>query len=118
MKYPRGIIEDLLFKVDKFIFPINFVILDMDKDIKVPLILGCLFLATTRAIIDVSDGKLVLRVGKEEVIFKIFDAMRHSLEKDDMCYFLDNLDVIVFDFVQGLFKPKRNKKTTQSLSNK
>ena len=28
--YPRGIIEDVLVKVDKFIFPIDFVVLDMD----------------------------------------------------------------------------------------
>ncbi|KAK5772503.1 hypothetical protein PVK06_048792 [Gossypium arboreum] len=63
IKYPRGIIEDVLVKVDKFIFPVDFVVLDMDEDVEVPLILGWLFLATVRAVIDVRDGKLVLRVG-------------------------------------------------------
>ncbi|TYH30468.1 hypothetical protein ES288_A01G097900v1 [Gossypium darwinii] len=76
VKYPRGIIEDVLVKVDKFIFPIHFVVLDMDEDVEVPLILGRPFLATARAVIDVGDGKLVLRVGVEEIIFKIYDAMR------------------------------------------
>ena len=33
VKYPRGIIEDVLVKVDKFIFPINFAVLDMDEDV-------------------------------------------------------------------------------------
>ena len=52
----------------------------MDEDVEVPLILGRPFLAITRVIIYVCDGKLVLRFGEEEVIFKIFDAIRHSLE--------------------------------------
>ena len=70
MKYLRHIIKDVLVKVDKFIFPIDFMILNMDEDIEVPLVLGCPFLTTTRAIIDVSDGRLILKVGEDEVIFK------------------------------------------------
>ena len=50
--------------------------------------------------INVSDGRLVLKVGEKEVIFKISDAMRHSLEQDDTCYFLDNLYIIVSSSVQ------------------
>jgi len=38
--YPRGIIEDVLVKVDKFIFPVDFVVLDMEEDEEVSLILG------------------------------------------------------------------------------
>ena len=40
IKYPRGVIEDVLVKVDKFIFLANFIVLDMDKDEEIPLILG------------------------------------------------------------------------------
>ncbi|XP_076908561.1 uncharacterized protein LOC143565486 [Bidens hawaiensis] len=40
VKYPRGIIENLLVKVDKFVFPIDFVVLDMEANEKVPIILG------------------------------------------------------------------------------
>ncbi|XP_050280871.1 uncharacterized protein LOC126721844 [Quercus robur] len=58
IKYPRGIIEVVLVKVDKFIFPINFVVLDMEEDQEVPLILGRPFLATGRALIDVQKGEL------------------------------------------------------------
>ena len=75
-------------------------ILDMNENIDVPLILGQPFLATTRAILDVSDGMLVLRVGEEQVIFKISDIMRHSLELDDTFYFLNDLDITMFGFVQ------------------
>ncbi|KAK8926414.1 hypothetical protein KSP39_PZI018814 [Platanthera zijinensis] len=61
-----SIVEDVLVKVDKFIFPVDFVILDIEEDVEVPLILGRPFLATSRAVIDISNGKLFLRVGDDE----------------------------------------------------
>ena len=63
-------------KVDKFIFPANFVVLDMEEDQEVPLIFRQPFLATRRALIDVQKGELTLRVNKEEVMFNIYQAMR------------------------------------------
>ncbi|XP_027337024.1 uncharacterized protein LOC113850650 [Abrus precatorius] len=51
--YPYGVVEDLLVKVDKFIFPTDFVKLDMEVDADIPLISGRPFLATGRALIDV-----------------------------------------------------------------
>ncbi|KAK5846263.1 hypothetical protein PVK06_002546 [Gossypium arboreum] len=74
VKYPRGIIEDILVKVDKFIFPVDFVMHDMDEDVEVPLILGHPFLATARAVIDVGNGKMVLRVGDEKSFLKFMMA--------------------------------------------
>ncbi|XP_022857584.1 uncharacterized protein LOC111378582 [Olea europaea var. sylvestris] len=65
LTYPRGIIEDVLVKVDKFIFPADFVVLDMEEDQEIPLILGRPFLATGRALIDVQGGHLTLRVNQE-----------------------------------------------------
>ena len=53
IKYPRGVIEDVLVKVDKFIFPTDFIVLDIDEDEEIPLILGRPFLATGRTLIDV-----------------------------------------------------------------
>ncbi|XP_076939098.1 uncharacterized protein LOC143607598 [Bidens hawaiensis] len=50
VKYPRGIIENLLVKVDKFVFPVDFVVLDMEADEKVPIILGRPFLRTSKEI--------------------------------------------------------------------
>ena len=58
----RGIIGEVLVKVDKFIFPTNFIILDMKEDKEVPIILGRPFLATRRVMIDVQKGELRLRV--------------------------------------------------------
>ena len=49
---PEGIIENVLVKVGKFIFPADFIILDMEEDSQVPLLLGRPFLATGAALID------------------------------------------------------------------
>ncbi|GJZ24103.1 mitochondrial proton/calcium exchanger protein-like protein isoform X1 [Tanacetum coccineum] len=53
----------------KFVFPIDFIILDMPEDIKVPLILGRPFLSTAYAKIDVHKRKITLRVKEERIIF-------------------------------------------------
>ena len=51
--FSRGVVEDVLVKVDKFIFLADFIILDMEEDADVPVIIGRPFLATGRTIIDV-----------------------------------------------------------------
>ena len=49
-------------KVDKFLFPVDFVVMDMDDDNEVPLIPGRPFVKTAKFFIDVDDGKLIVRV--------------------------------------------------------
>ena len=46
LAFPRGVVEDVLVKVDKLILPADFIILDMEEDKDVPIILGRPFLAT------------------------------------------------------------------------
>ena len=70
-------IEDVLVKVHKFIFPADFIVLDMEADKEIPIILGRPFLATSRALIDVQMGELKLRVQEDEVKFNVFEAVRH-----------------------------------------
>ncbi|KAL2512071.1 Uncharacterized protein Adt_17671 [Abeliophyllum distichum] len=72
IKCPRGIVEDILVKVGKFIFPADFIILDMCEDRDVPLILGRPFLTTGRAVIDVQKGELMLKVNDEHITFNVF----------------------------------------------
>ncbi|GKE86299.1 reverse transcriptase domain-containing protein [Tanacetum coccineum] len=62
---PIGIAGDVYVKVGKFQFPADFVVVDFDANPRVPLILGRSFLKTGRALIDVYEGELTLRVGKE-----------------------------------------------------
>ncbi|GJT66104.1 hypothetical protein Tco_1017584 [Tanacetum coccineum] len=70
VKYPKGIAENVLVGISKFIFPVYFIILDMPEDVKVPLILGRPFLSTIHAKIDVFKRKITLKVGDEKIIFK------------------------------------------------
>ncbi|GJU33024.1 homeodomain-like protein [Tanacetum coccineum] len=66
----KRIAENVLVGIGKFVFPIDFIILDMSEDIKVPLILGRQFLSTAHAKIDVFKRKITLKVGEEKIIFK------------------------------------------------
>ena len=65
-------IEDVLVKVDKFIFSADFIILDMEEDKEIPIILGRPFLVTSRALIDAKKGELKLRALGYEITFHVF----------------------------------------------
>ncbi|KAK8680507.1 hypothetical protein V6N13_109450 [Hibiscus sabdariffa] len=71
---PEGKIEDILVRVDKFIFPADFLILDCEADEHAPIILGRPFLATSRVLIDFEKGELVLRVDEEQVKINVFSV--------------------------------------------
>ncbi|GJT04123.1 putative reverse transcriptase domain-containing protein [Tanacetum coccineum] len=70
IKQPRGIAENVLVRIGKVIFPIDFIILDIPEDDDVPLILGRPFLSTAHSKIDVFKRKITLRVGEEKLVFK------------------------------------------------
>ena len=76
IKHPVRILYDILVKVDRFIFPADFVILDCDIDVEVPIILGRPLLATGRALVDVESGKLKFHVNDDEVTFNICKSMK------------------------------------------
>ncbi|GJW46984.1 DNA-directed DNA polymerase [Tanacetum coccineum] len=90
IKYPIGVCENLLVKVSKFIFPVDFIVLKMDEDELVLIILGRPFLATATAVIDVHEGKLSLRVGSETVTFNIGKSMKSKYSRDDYLYCADH----------------------------
>ncbi|XP_070017101.1 uncharacterized protein [Nicotiana sylvestris] len=77
-KKPKGIIKNMLVRVDKFVFPVDFIVLEMKECPDEPIILGRPFLATGRAIIDVHQGQLILRVDEERVIFYMQKILRFS----------------------------------------
>ena len=85
LKYPIGVVEDILVQVGKFVFPADFLVLEMEESVDIPIILGRPFLATGRALIDVQGGKLTFQVGKEKQEFKVFKALRCP-SYDDSCY--------------------------------
>ena len=90
MEQPEGILEDVLVKVGKFIFPVDFVIMQMEEDTQVPLLLGRPFLLTGAALIDVQKGELALRVGDEVVHFNINRSLEHPNVEADSCMAVRN----------------------------
>ena len=78
MAQPEGVLEDVLIKVGKFIFPMDFVVMDIEEDTQVPLLLGRPFLATGAALIDVKKGELTLRVEDEVVHFNLNQSLKQS----------------------------------------
>ena len=62
----------------KFIFPVDFVVIDIEEDKQIPLLLGRPFLATRAALIDVKKAELTLRVGVEVVHFNINQSLKQQ----------------------------------------
>ncbi|XP_052626843.1 uncharacterized protein LOC128133436 [Lactuca sativa] len=92
---PRGVCEDLLIKVDKFIFPVDFVVLDMEEDPGIPIILGRSFLNTACALIDVCESTLMVRVGDESAVFKALPGIKQEEGRKEEISFIDLDDEIL-----------------------
>ncbi|GKF30172.1 reverse transcriptase domain-containing protein [Tanacetum coccineum] len=101
---PIGIAKDVDVKVGKFQFSADFVVVNFDADPRVPLILGRSFLKTERALIDVYEGELTLRVGKEAVTFNLNQTSRYSSNYDDMTTNrIDVIEVACDEYSQEVF---------------
>jgi hypothetical protein len=84
---PKGVVEDVLVKVNDLIFPVDFYILDMQRETsstKATLIFGRPFLRTARTKIDVYAGTLSMEFGDNIINFNIFDAMKHPNEEHSL----------------------------------
>lgn len=76
LAYFEGKIKDVLVRVDKFIFPADFIVLDFEEDKEVSIIFGRPFLATRRTLIDVQKGELRMRVQNDHVTFNVLKVMK------------------------------------------
>nr|XP_009785878.1 PREDICTED: uncharacterized protein LOC104234081 [Nicotiana sylvestris] len=76
LAHPEGVIENVLVQVGYFIFPADFIILDYEPDQEVPFILGHPFLTMGRAIIDVCEGRMKMRVGDRVEVFNVYKALK------------------------------------------
>ena len=88
VKIPKGIVEDVLVKVDKFYYPVDFVVLDTEPiengPNHVPIILGRPFLATSNAIINCRNGVMQLTFGNMTLELNIFHLNnKHKLVEDE-----------------------------------
>nr|GEW97919.1 hypothetical protein [Tanacetum cinerariifolium] len=81
---PVRVAKDVFVKVGTIHFPADFVVVDFDVDPRVSLILKRSFLKTERALIDVFEGELTLRVGKEAITFNLDQTSRYLANYNDM----------------------------------
>jgi hypothetical protein len=90
MKRPRGIIEDVLIKVNKFYFPVDFIMIDTEPvhDVvnQIPVILRRPFLATTNALINYRTRVMKISFGNMTVELKIFNINTQPLDYDEICH--------------------------------
>jgi hypothetical protein len=82
IKKPREIIEDVIIKVDKFFFPVDFIVLDTEPvphpERLIPIILGHPFLATANACINCQTGVMEISFENMKVRLNIFNAFQHA----------------------------------------
>ena len=88
IKIPKGTVEDVLIQVDKFYYPVDFVVLDIEPTAAganyVPIILGRPFLATSNAIINCRNGVIQLTFGNMTLELNIFHlSKKHMLAVED-----------------------------------
>jgi hypothetical protein len=107
IKKPRGIIEDVIIKVDKFFFPfpVDFIILDTEPvphlERLISVILGRPFLATANACINCRIGVTEISFGNMKVRLNIFNAFQHAPDQNE-CFFVDDIEEYVEDSLPSL----------------
>jgi len=74
---PYGVIEDVLVRVKHLIFPTNFMVMDIEKDVNIPLILGRPFMATASYVVDMGKKKLEMGIEDQKNSFELFDEEQH-----------------------------------------
>ncbi|KAH9770105.1 hypothetical protein KPL71_012260 [Citrus sinensis] len=106
-KIPRGIVEDVLIQVDKFYFPVDFIVIDtqpiQDSRKHIPIILGRPFLATADAHIQCRIGNMQLSFGNMTMELNIFNIAKQPHNADDGIVDVDLIEALVDDtFISNL----------------
>ena len=101
MEQPEEVLEDVLIKVGKFIFPVDFVVMDMEEDTQVLLLLGTPLLATGDTLIDDKKGELTLKVGDEAVHFNLNKSLKQSKCESIDCNTVEKIVPISPELVFG-----------------
>ncbi|XP_074283510.1 uncharacterized protein LOC141608058 [Silene latifolia] len=96
LQRPLGVLEDVPVRIGKYFIPVDFVILDMAKDVHIPIILGRPFLYTTGAIIDLGRGRLTLVLGDDLITFDLEKALKQPMI-EETCNRIDIIDLTVDD---------------------
>ena len=103
IRFPWGVCEDVLIKVGKFVFPADFVILDMDEDSDMPLIFGRPFLATAKVKIDVEKRVVSVKAYGKKVKIKMPDVKEKPQEKGDV-FLADMMEIWSDESLESFFR--------------
>jgi hypothetical protein len=105
IKKPKRIVEDVIIKVDKFFFLVDFIVLDIEPvphpERLILVILGRPFLATTNACINYQTGVMEISFGNMKVRLNIFNAFQHAPDQNE-CFFVDRIEEYVEDSLPSL----------------
>ena len=92
IKKPRGIVKDVIIKVDKFYYLVDFIVLDTEPvpypEKQIPVILGYPFLSTANACINCQTGAIKISFGNMKMRLNIFNAFQNAPDQNT-CFFLD-----------------------------
>ncbi|XP_021754434.1 uncharacterized protein LOC110719750 [Chenopodium quinoa] len=94
----KGVVEDVIVTVGELVFPIDFVVMDMQEDHQISIIFGCPFLATSQALIDVPKGQVTIRAQDKQVMFKLFNE-HNSIFDGGTCLRIDATNPLVDKYV-------------------
>jgi hypothetical protein len=100
IKKPRGIVEDVIIKVDKFYYLVDFIVLNAKPvpypEKQIPIILGHPFLATANACINCRIGVMKISFGNIKIRLNIFTAFQNAPDQKT-CFFLDAIGETIED---------------------
>ncbi|KAI3755926.1 hypothetical protein L1987_55736 [Smallanthus sonchifolius] len=94
LKLPRGIVTDVIVKVEDFYYPVDFLVLDYEsnyKDRQPNVILGRPFLRTANTQINCGNGTVDMTFGNQKLRFNVFTNLSNSLV-DNECFMADIID--------------------------
>jgi hypothetical protein len=98
VKTPKGVLEDVLVQIDKFYYPVDFLILETESIVhansKIPIILGRPFLVTANALINCRNDLMKLSFGHMTLEVNIFNIGKQIFE-DEGCEVMNWIDAIV-----------------------
>ncbi|RZB80818.1 hypothetical protein D0Y65_030510 [Glycine soja] len=79
---PYGVIEDVLVRVKHLIFPVDFIVMDIEEDAYIPLILGRPFMSTASYVVDIGKKKLEIGIEDQHINFDLFNEERKLLDQN------------------------------------
>ena len=98
---PYGVVEDVLVKVYQFTFPVDFVIMDIEKDYDIPLILGRPFMLIAKCVVDMGNGNLEMTVDDQKVTINLFEVIKHPSD-NKACFKVETSEQKANMVVQGM----------------